>query len=81
MCTYLNSGLNLRELLAAIDVSLGNKKSVDTNDGQTLLSKVEEPISCEGLNPYGRFTTKKHVFTEGNQSHHPTRDTRMLLYH
>ena len=63
MGTYLNSSkmnventntrLNLRELQATIDVLPGNKKSVDTNDGQTLLSKVEEPISCEALNPYG----------------------------
>ena len=48
-----NTRLNLRELWADIDVLPGNKKSVDTNDGQTLLSKVEELISCKSLNPYG----------------------------
>ena len=40
-----NTRLNLRELRADIDVLPGNKKSVHTNDGQTLLSKVEELIS------------------------------------
>ena len=39
-----NTRLNLREQRATIDVSPVNKKSVDINDGQTLLSKVEEPI-------------------------------------
>ena len=90
MGTYFNSvkmkventktRLNLEELRATIDVSPVNKKSVDTNDGQTLLSKVKQPISCEAM-VWDRFTTKKHVFTEGNQSHHLTRETRMRLYH
>ena len=56
--------LNLEELRATIDVSPVNKKSVDTNDGQTLLSKVEQPISCEAM-VWDRFTTKKHVFYGG----------------
>ena len=92
MGTYFNSGkmkvkntntrLNSRELQASIDVSPVNKKSVDTNDGQTLLSKVEQPISCEAINPYGTGLPQKSTFfTEGNHSHHPTRETRMRLYH
>ena len=92
MGTYFNSGkmkventntrLNSRELRASIDVSPVNKKSVDTNDGQILLSKVEQPISCEAMNPYGTGLPQKSTFfTEGNHSHHPTRETRMRLYH
>ena len=79
MGTYLNSGkmnventntrLNLRELRAAIDVSPGNKKSVDTNDGHTTLSKVEEPISCEALNPYETGLPRKSTFLRRGTSH------------
>ena len=86
--SYLNSGkmkvenentrLNLRELGETIWVSPGNKTSVDTIDGQTLSSKVEGPIRCEALNSQG-LPRKKHVITEGNHSHHPTRETRMRL--
>ena len=65
----MNTRLNLRELRAAIDVSPGNKKSVDTNDGQTLLSKVEEPISCEALNPYGTALPLKRTFLRRGTSH------------
>ena len=49
----MNTRLNLRGLGKTIGVSPGNKNSLDTIDGQTLSSKVEEPISCEALNPYG----------------------------
>ena len=80
MGTYLNRGkmyventntrLNLRELRAAIGVFPGNKKSVDTNDGQTLLSKVEEPISCEALNPYGTGLPRKSTFLRRGTSRH-----------
>ena len=71
-----NTRLNLRELRAALDVS-PVKKSVDTNDGQTLLSKVEEPISCEALNPYGTGFSRKSTFLRrGTKSHQPTRETR-----
>ena len=73
----MNTRSNLRAMGETIGVSPGNKKSVDTIDGQTLSSKVEEPISSV----WDRFTTKKHVFTEGNQSHHPTGEARMRLYH
>ena len=81
MGTYLNSGnmnventntrLNLRELRAAIDVSPGNKKSVDTNDGHTCttLSKEEEPLSCEALNPYGTGLPRKSMFLRRETSH------------
>ena len=77
--TYFNSGkmkeentntrLKLRELQAAIDVSPVNKKSVDTNDGQTLFSKVEQPISCEALNPYGTGLPRKSTFLRRGTSH------------
>ena len=43
----MNTCLNLKELRETIGVSPGNKKSADTIDGQTLSSKVEEPISCD----------------------------------
>ena len=79
MGTYFNSGkmkventntrLNLRELRATIDVSPVNKKSVDINDGQTLLSKVEEPISYEALNPYGTGLPQKSTLLRRGTSH------------
>ena len=79
MGTYFNSGkmgventntrLNLRELQATIDVSPVIKKSVDINDGQTLLSKVEEPISCEALNQYGTGLPRKSTFLRRGTSH------------
>ena len=65
-----NTRLKLRELRSAIDVSPVNKMSVNTNDGQTLLSKVEEPISCEALNPYGTGLPQKSTFLRrGGTSH------------
>ena len=64
-----NTRLKLRELRAALDVSPVNKKSVNTNDGQTLLSKVEEPISCEALNPYGTGLPQKSTFLRRGTSH------------
>ena len=79
MATYFNSGkmkventntrLNLRELRADIDVSPGNKKLFDTNDGQTLLPKVEEPISCEARNPYGTGLSRKSTFLRRGTCH------------
>ena len=64
-----NTRLNLRELRADIDVLPGNKKSVDTNDGQTLLSKVEELISCKSLNPYGTGLPRNCTFLRRGTSH------------
>ena len=59
----MNTRLNLRALAETIGVLSGNKKSVDTIDGQTLSStKVEEPISCEALNPYGTGLRPKSTF-------------------
>ena len=75
-----NTRLKLRELRAAIDVSPVNKKSVDTNDGQTLLSKVEEPISCEALNPYGTGLPQKSTFLRRGTSHNIQPEKRECGY-
>ena len=67
-----NTRLNLRQLRTAIDVTPVYKKSVDTNDtndGQTQLSKVEEPISCESLNPCWTGLPRKSTFLRRGTSH------------
>ena len=58
----MNTRLNQRDLGESIWVLPGNKKSVDTIDGQTLSSKVEEPISCEALKPFGTGLPRKSTF-------------------
>ena len=77
--SYFNSGkmkvenmstrFNPRALEETIGVSPGNKRSVNTIDGQTQLSKVEEPISCKALNPYGTVLRQKSTFLHRGTSH------------
>ena len=64
-----NTRLNLRELGKTIWGSPGNKTSVDTIDRQTVLSKVEEPISCEALNPHGTDLPRKSTLLRRGTSH------------
>ena len=65
----MNTRLNQRELGETIGVSPGNKTSVDTIDRQTVSSKVEEPISCEALNPYGTGLPRKSTLLRRGTSH------------
>ena len=65
----MNTRLNQRDLGESIGVLPGNKKSVDTIDGQTLSSKVEEPISCEALKPFGTGLPRKSTFLRRGTCH------------